>query len=105
MADKPMTDREVQNTAFRVECMKVLNATFSEIAEMMDIDPEYDGGQDFCKLLGKTLTSLGTMSHTMSDEDREALRYATREAFIKLNETVLRYGLMAIYTAGDKHNV
>ncbi len=100
-----MTDREVQNTAFRVECMKVLNAAFSDIAEMMDNDPEFDKSEEFCKLLGKTLTSLGTMSHTVSDEDREGLRYATREAFIKLNEAVLRYGLMAIYTAGDKHDV
>ena len=99
-----MTDQEVKNTAFRTECYKVISAVFGEVAEMIDIDPEFDG-TEFCKLLGKTLTNLGTMSHTVSDEDREALRYATREAFIKLNETVLRYGLMAIYTAGEQHDV
>lgn len=99
-----MTDLEVKNTAFRVECMKVLGAAYSDIAGMIDVDPEFDG-TEFCKLLGKTLTSLGTMSHTVSDEERENLRHATREAFIKLNETMLRYGLMAIYTAGEQHDV
>lgn len=98
-----MTDREVLNTAFRVECMKVLGATFAEIADMMENDMEFDA-TEFTTKLSKILTRLGTMSHSVSDEERETIRHEVREAFIDLIDATKHYGLTAIYEAGESVN-
>lgn len=103
-----MTDLQVQNTAFKNECIRVLNAIFSEVSEMMCCEPEGPaqsygiiGGKPFCKALGTTITRLATMSSNATDSEREGLRLQTRTDFLDLIDVVKHYGLMAIYEAGD----
>lgn len=104
-----MTDQQVKNVGFKNECIRVLNAIFSEVSEMMCCEPEdvtksygLMGGKPFCKALGTTITRLATMSNDTSEHDREVLRLQTREDFLELIGAVKQYGLMAIYEAGDR---
>ena len=95
-----MTDREVQNTAFRVELIKVFNAIFSEASEMMcNENGKYT---PFCKKLGTMFTRFGTMDINATDSEREGIRLMTRTDFIDLIDQVRDFGLMAIYEAGDR---
>lgn len=102
-----MTDLQVQNTAFRMELIKVLNAIFSEGAEMISNEDEelMKGygicGKPFCKQLGTMITRVATMSNDASNEEREGIRLQTRKDFLDLIDVVKHYGLMAIYEAGD----
>lgn len=94
-----MTDRQVQNIAFKTECIKVLNAIFSEASEMMcNENGKYT---PFCKKLGTMFTRIGMMDINATDDEREEIRRKTRSDFITLIDTVKEYGLKAIYEAGE----
>ena len=103
-----MTYLQLKNTAFRIELVKVLNAIFSEGAEMIGNENEelmqgygINGGKPFCKQLGTMITRVATMSNDATNEEREGIRLQTRKDFLELIDVVKHYGLMAIYEAGD----
>ena len=94
-----MTDQQVQNTAFKTECIKTLSAIFSEASEMMcNENGKYT---PFCKQLGTMFTRFSTMDSNATDDEREEIRRKTRSDFITLIDTVKEYGLKAIYEAGE----
>ena len=94
-----MTDQQVQNTAFKTECIKTLSAIFSEVSEMMcNENGKYT---PFCKQLGTMFTRFSTMDINATDDEREEIRRKTRSDFITLIDTVKEYGLKAIYEAGE----
>ena len=94
-----MTDQQVHNTAFKTECIKTLSAIFSEVSEMMcNENGKYT---PFCKQLGTMFTRFSTMDSNATDDEREEIRRKTRSDFITLIDTVKKYGLKAIYEAGE----
>lgn len=95
-----MTDLQVQNTAFKAECLKALGAIFYDASEMMcNENGKYT---PFCKKLGTMITRLATMDINATDSEREGIRLLTRTDFIDLIDQVKDFGLMAIYEAGDR---
>ena len=92
-----MTD----NKDYKENAIRLLNASFSGIAELMSEENYYTSGAAFCKLLGTAITRLVMLPNDANPMKRREAERATKEAYTKLMGLAHSYGEMMLGKAGD----
>lgn len=89
------------NKDYKESTIRLLNASFSGISELMSRET-YIGGGAFCKLLGTAITRLVMLPNDANPMKRKEVERATKEAYSKLVGLAHRYGEMMLGKAGDE---
>lgn len=88
------------NKDYKESAIRLLNASFSGVAELMSKET-YNGGTAFCKLLGTAITRLVMLPNDANPMKRMEVERATKEAYVKLMGLAHRYGEMMLGRADD----
>lgn len=83
------------NKEYKESTIRLLNASFSGVAELMSRS-EYIGSGAFCKLLGTAITRLVMLPNDANPMKRKEVERATKEAYSKLVGLAHRYGEMLL---------